>query len=78
MKPPGSIAIDHIPAADCVDADGEPLTTDQRGEPRPGFNPTPQTQDLRAVDRHSPAKPGAVAGTADAATWPRVVIRRGG
>ena len=31
----GSVAIDEIPEADCVDADGEPLTTDQRGEPRP-------------------------------------------
>jgi predicted outer membrane repeat protein len=30
-----SIAIDSIPAEDCVDFDGEPLTTDQRGEPRP-------------------------------------------
>ena len=30
----GSVAIDHIPVIDCVDADGEPLTTDQRGEPR--------------------------------------------
>ena len=32
----GSVAIDQIPAEDCVDADGAPLTTDQRGEPRPG------------------------------------------
>jgi len=32
----GSVAIDVIPAEDCVDADDEPLTTDQRGEPRPG------------------------------------------
>ncbi|MBW2381752.1 MAG: right-handed parallel beta-helix repeat-containing protein [Deltaproteobacteria bacterium] len=31
---PGSVAIDKIPAEDCVDADGEPLTTDQRGFPR--------------------------------------------
>ena len=30
-----SVAIDHIPAVDCVDADDAPLTTDQRGEPRP-------------------------------------------
>jgi hypothetical protein len=30
----GSVAIDQIPAVDCVDADGAPLTTDQRGEPR--------------------------------------------
>ncbi len=32
---PGSVAIDRIPATDCVDADGEPLTEDQRGLPRP-------------------------------------------
>jgi hypothetical protein len=32
----GSVAIDKIPEADCVDADSEPLTADQRGEPRPG------------------------------------------
>jgi hypothetical protein len=31
----GSAAIDQIPVADCVDADGEPLMTDQRGLPRP-------------------------------------------
>jgi hypothetical protein len=31
----GSLAIDQIPKADCRDADGAPLTTDQRGEPRP-------------------------------------------
>jgi hypothetical protein len=31
----GSVAIDQIPEAECVDADGAPLTTDQRGEPRP-------------------------------------------
>lgn len=33
---PGSIAIDVIPVEACVDAEGEPLTTDQRAEPRPG------------------------------------------
>jgi hypothetical protein len=32
----GSVAIDVMPEAECLDADGEPLTTDQRGEPRPG------------------------------------------
>ena len=32
---PGSEAIDWIPEAMCIDADGQPLTTDQRGEPRP-------------------------------------------
>jgi hypothetical protein len=31
----GSVAIDAIPEADCVDADGEALTTDQRGVTRP-------------------------------------------
>ena len=31
---PGSVAIDVIPEAECVDADGAPLTSDQRGEPR--------------------------------------------
>ncbi|MFW2389980.1 MAG: choice-of-anchor Q domain-containing protein [Polyangiales bacterium] len=31
----GSVAIDRVPSTDCVDADGEPLTTDQRGEARP-------------------------------------------
>jgi hypothetical protein len=31
---PGSVAIDVIPTDDCVDAEGAPLTTDQRGEPR--------------------------------------------
>ena len=30
-----SVAIDKIPEADCVHADGSPLTTDQRGQPRP-------------------------------------------
>lgn len=30
-----SVAINRIPEAECVDAEGVPLTTDQRGEPRP-------------------------------------------
>ncbi len=30
-----SVAIDKIPEEACVDAAGEPLTTDQRGQPRP-------------------------------------------
>jgi hypothetical protein len=30
-----SVAIDQIPEADCVDGAGDPLTADQRGEPRP-------------------------------------------
>ena len=32
----GSVAITVIPEADRLDAEGEPLATDQRGEPRPG------------------------------------------
>jgi len=32
---PGSPAINQIPVEDCLDAEGAPLTTDQRGEPRP-------------------------------------------
>jgi hypothetical protein len=32
---PGSVAINKIPAAECVDADGQSLMTDQRGQPRP-------------------------------------------
>jgi hypothetical protein len=32
---PGSIAINVIPAAACLDLEGEPLTTDQRGVERP-------------------------------------------
>jgi len=32
---PGSPAIDHIPLANCTDADDTPITTDQRGVARP-------------------------------------------
>ena len=32
---PGSPAINQIPVEDCLDADGAPLTSDQRGMPRP-------------------------------------------
>ena len=32
----GSVAIGAIPVATCLDEDDQPLTTDQRGEPRPG------------------------------------------
>ena len=32
---PDSVAIDVIPESDCVDPTGEPLVTDQRGQPRP-------------------------------------------
>ena len=33
-EPGMSVAIDQIPEAECLDADGAPLTTDQRGFPR--------------------------------------------
>lgn len=32
---PGSVGVDRIPSEDCVDAEGAPLSTDQRGDPRP-------------------------------------------
>jgi predicted outer membrane repeat protein len=32
----GSVAIDLVPQTECLDAEGEPLRFDQRGEPRPG------------------------------------------
>lgn len=32
----GSVAINVIPEADCLDSEGESLVADQRGEPRPG------------------------------------------
>jgi len=35
---PGSIAINVIPAAACLDLEGQPLTTDQRGVERPQGN----------------------------------------
>jgi hypothetical protein len=42
-EPVVSVAVDVIPADDCVDAEGELLPTDQRGEPRfvgPPFGPS--------------------------------------
>jgi len=35
LLPTSVVAIDRIPEADCVDADDEPLATDQRGVARP-------------------------------------------
>ena len=32
---PSSVAVDRVPSGQCLDASGEPLITDQRGEPRP-------------------------------------------
>jgi len=46
---PGSPAINQIPQADCIDADGAPLATDQRGEPRPDTGGT--TCDVGAFER---------------------------
>jgi hypothetical protein len=46
----GSVAIDQIPAVDCVDAVGEPLTTDQRGLPRPAGTTDPKRCDVGAVE----------------------------
>jgi hypothetical protein len=53
----GSVAINWIPAEHCVDTDGAPLTTDQRGEPRPagdgcdvGAFEVQCNQDLRCDD----------------------------
>jgi hypothetical protein len=47
---PGSVAIDQIPDADCVDADGQPLTTDQRGLPRPAGTTDPKKCDIGAFE----------------------------
>ena len=47
---PGSVAIDQIPEADCVDADGQPLTTDQRGLPRPAGTTDPKKCDVGAFE----------------------------
>jgi hypothetical protein len=49
-EPSVSVAIDRIPAEDCVDADGEPLTTDQRGFKRPGVIVGPESCDVGAFE----------------------------
>jgi hypothetical protein len=46
----GSVAIDVIPVEDCVDADGQLLTTDQRGEPRPAGTTDPKRCDVGSVE----------------------------
>jgi predicted outer membrane repeat protein len=53
---PGSVAIDVIPEAECLDANGEPLTTDQRGEPRPEVGGT--MCDVGAFEVQPPAAEG--------------------
>jgi hypothetical protein len=54
LLPTPSVAIDRIPEANCVDADGAPLTTDQRGEPRPVaiLGPEPKC-DVGSFERQS-------------------------
>jgi hypothetical protein len=47
---PGSVAIDVIPVIDCVDAVGAPLTTDQRGQPRPAGTTDPKKCDVGAFE----------------------------
>jgi type 1 fimbria pilin len=46
----GSVAIDQIPAVDCVDSLGDPLTTDQRGLPRPAGTTDPKRCDVGAFE----------------------------
>jgi hypothetical protein len=46
----GSVAIDQTPAEDCVDADDQPLTTDQRGYPRPAGTTDPKKCDVGALE----------------------------
>ncbi len=46
----GSVVIDRILAEDCLDADGEPLTTDQRGLPRPAGTTDPKRCDVGAFE----------------------------
>ena len=56
LLPTPSVAIDVIPEAACLDADGAALTTDQRGEPRPVaiWDRSPSaTSRVRAANRRS-------------------------
>jgi hypothetical protein len=46
----GSVAVDRIPAAACTGPEGSPLTTDQRGMPRPA-GPAPQRCDVGSFER---------------------------
>jgi hypothetical protein len=48
----GSPAIDQIPEVDCIDAEGAPLMTDQRGQPRPETGGT--MCDVGAFERQVP------------------------
>ncbi|HUA36326.1 MAG TPA: choice-of-anchor Q domain-containing protein [Candidatus Binataceae bacterium] len=55
----GSTASDQIPVADCTDlASGDPITTDQRGEPRPDPEDLPGGRcDIGAYEFQQPASP---------------------
>ncbi len=46
----GSVAIDRIAPEACLDAEGAPLTTDQRGLPRPAGTTDPKRCDVGAVE----------------------------
>jgi len=46
----GSVAIDVIQEAECLGAQSEPLTTDQRGEPRPAGRTDPKICDVGAFE----------------------------
>ena len=63
---PGSPAIAVTPAGSCTGANDAPLTTDQRGFPRPGNNKT--TCDVGAFETQGPDTPEIVA-PADGATY---------
>ena len=54
----GSPAINQIPVEDCLDADGEPLATDQRGEPRLAGTTDPKRCDVGAFERQGAIKSG--------------------
>jgi hypothetical protein len=65
----GSMAIDAIPIADCSDADGNPVTADQRGVIRPQgaacdigafeFGQTPAAEAIASFDLHQDILDGA-------------------
>ena len=63
---PGKPAIAVTPAAACIGANDAPLTTDQRGFPRPGNNKT--TCDVGAFESQGPDTPEILA-PADGATY---------
>ena len=46
----GSVALDVVPAEDCINIDLTPLTNDQRGEPRPAEGTEPMLCDVGAFE----------------------------